>query len=148
MPTATLSIVFSRTPAEVNALFGDLEKTPLWNTMVLEAKQTKGDVPAVGAEFLYKTVFLGKQIEIPYVATEYEQDKKLVIKTATPFPQEYMWTFESIPEGTRLTFTMTVEPGGYYKLATPLIEAMALRAWKTSLENLKGLLEAPVATTV
>ena len=60
-----------------------------------------------------------------------------------PVPdQDWTYTFEEMPAGTRLTRAVEGEPGGFFKLAEPLIERALKRQVRTDLETLKDLLEA------
>ncbi len=56
--------------------------------------------------------------------------------------QQWTYTFEEVPGGTRLTRAVEGEPGGFFKLADPLIERALKRQVKADLETLKDLLEA------
>ncbi len=44
--------------------------------------------------------------------------------------------------GTRATFAVEVEPGGFFKLAEPLVVSIAKRQFETDLAHLKDLMEA------
>jgi hypothetical protein len=44
--------------------------------------------------------------------------------------------------GTRIDSTFEVEPGGFFKLADPLVTRMAKRQFESDLANLKDLMEA------
>ena len=61
-----------------------------------------------------------------------------------PIPdQEWTYTFEEVSEGaTRLTRAVEGEPGGFFKLADPLIERALKRLVRADLETLNDLLEA------
>ena len=60
-----------------------------------------------------------------------------------PIPdQDWTYTFEEVLVGTRLTRAVEGEPGGFFKLADPLIERALKRQVRTDLETLKDLLEA------
>ena len=41
-----------------------------------------------------------------------------------------------------MTGTLEAEPGGFFKLAEPLVIAMAKRSFQGDLDNLKDLMEA------
>ena len=49
---------------------------------------------------------------------------------------------EPIEGGTRVTETYQAEPGGFFKLAEPLMVRMGKRQFQSDLDNLKDLMEA------
>jgi hypothetical protein len=49
---------------------------------------------------------------------------------------------ERAGSGTRATFAVEVEPGGFFKLAEPLVMSIAKRQFETDLAHLKELMEA------
>ena len=51
-------------------------------------------------------------------------------------------TFEPMDGGTRVNTTIEGEPGGFFKLAEPLIVSMSKRQFQSDLDNLKDLMEA------
>jgi hypothetical protein len=64
-----------------------------------------------------------------------------------PFEQEYTYTFEETANGsgTRLTQVAQGEPGGFFRLAGPLLEMAGRRQFRADLRTLKDLLEAQQA---
>jgi len=51
-------------------------------------------------------------------------------------------TFERAEGGTRVTGTLVGEPGGFFKLAEPLLVSMVKRQFDADLANLKDLMES------
>lgn len=87
----------------------------------------------------------GRRFETPYERTTYEPDRLFKERAAGgPIPdQEWTYTFEEVPGGaTRLTRAVEGEPGGFFKLADPLIERALKRQVRIDLETIKDLLEA------
>ena len=66
----------------------------------------------------------------------------MVIKFTKPFPTTSIVTFESVAGGTRVSQTIESEPGGFFKLAEPLVVTMAKRHVQGDLDNLRDLMEA------
>jgi hypothetical protein len=58
------------------------------------------------------------------------------------FPIHGTYTFGEVDEGTAVTFALQGEPGGFFKLAEPLLARMLQRQWDTNLANLKDVLES------
>ena len=86
--------------------------------------------------------FLGRRIEIASELTDYEEDRVLGFKSISgPIPVTGSYSFEPDGEGTKVTFTLQGEPGGFFKLAEPIVARSTQRQWETNLANLKDLLE-------
>jgi hypothetical protein len=51
-------------------------------------------------------------------------------------------TFESVAGGTRVDLILEGEPGGFFKLAEPVLVNLAKRQFDAALANLKDLMEA------
>ena len=64
-----------------------------------------------------------------------------------PFPLEARYSLAPAENGTRLTLVVEGEPGGFFKLAEPLVVSMAKRSYEADLNNLKEMLEAQAVQT-
>ena len=62
--------------------------------------------------------------------------------TSGPIPVAGSYTLEPVGDGTRVIFALEGEPGGFFKVAEPIVRRITLRQWETNLANLKDLLEA------
>ena len=86
---------------------------------------------------------MGRRMETSYEITEYEENKLIGFKTTSgPIPMEGSYSVESIEAGTKLSFKISGEPGGLFKLAEPLVARTAKRQIETDFNNLKDLLES------
>jgi hypothetical protein len=52
------------------------------------------------------------------------------------------FTFEPVAGGTRITHMIEGDPGGFFKLAGPIVARLMQRQWDTNFDVLKELLEA------
>src|SRR5262249_24597308 len=96
----------------------------------------------VGTTFRTVVMFLGRRIEGEVEITEYEPNRSFAEKTRSgPFPLESRVRFERVEGGTRVTDTHVAEPGGFFKLAEPLLVKMIKRSFEADLANLKELME-------
>ena len=86
--------------------------------------------------------FLGRRIDSDTVYTEFEPNRKLTFEATTPFPMTIAFTFESVPGETRVHQVVDAEPGGFFKLAGPLLVAAAKRQFQNDLDNFRDLMEA------
>ena len=112
-----------------------------WQSGLLEARVTN-DVVGVGKTWVDVVQVLGQRIEIASELTEFEPLRTVGFKsTSGPIPLEGRYAFELDGAGTKVTFTMQGEAGGFFKLAEPIVAWSTQRQWETNLANLKDLLE-------
>jgi uncharacterized protein YndB with AHSA1/START domain len=130
-----------RPPAEVFAYLTDPANLPEWQASAIEAS---ADGPiAVGTHISEVRKFLGRRMESTLEVTEYEPGAKFSLKTLSgPVPFEVRHTLRADDGGTSLTLVGEGEPGGFFKLAEPLVARQAERQFKGDFETLKELLEA------
>jgi uncharacterized membrane protein len=138
------SVEINRPPVEVFSYVANLENLPEWSNLVLEVrKDTEGHLKE-GDRFTTVAKFLGRRFETPFEVSTHEppgrhSDRSL----GGPFEQEYTYTFEETEAGgTRFTQVAEGEPGGFFRLAGPLLEMAGRRQFRADLQSLKDLLEA------
>lgn len=143
MATIEIQLVINRPVEDVFAFVSNSENLPRWRTTALEVKKTSNGPLGLGGTFRGRFTFLGRQFDGNIVITGYEQNRTYVSKMAEgPFPLETGYTLEPVENGTHVTFVVEGAPGGFFKLAEPLVVSMAKRAYETDLQNLKEMLEA------
>ncbi len=136
------SIVINRPVDEVFAVLSNIENNPKWSSGFLEAKKTSQGPIGVGTTWRAVQKALGQRIETEAEVTEYEPNRKCTQRGKSPFPVKVQMTFESVEGGTRVNLRLEGEPGGFFKLAQPLVANMAKRNIEGDLANLKDLMEA------
>ena len=118
------------------------ENVPLWSAVPLEARKTSEGPVGVGATASFVNTFLGQRIRADFEVTEFEPNLRFCSRTTSaPFPVHNTMTFERIGAGTRMTQRIEAEPGGFFRVAEPILRLVGERELKKSLINLKGLLE-------
>ncbi len=143
MAQMEISTTIKRPVEDVWAVISNVENNPKWSSAALEAKQTSPGPIGVGTTARFVGKFLGRRIESDSVVTEFEANRKYSFESKSgPFPIKGSNTVEQIEGGTRVTATFDVEPGGFFKLAEPLVMSMAKRQLQGDLDNLKDLMEA------
>lgn len=143
MARVEISSMIKRPVEDVFAVLSNVENNPKWSSAALEAKQTSPGPIGVGTTARFVGKFLGRRIESDSVITEFEANRKFSFESKSgPFPIKGSNTVEQIEGGTRVTATFDVEPGGFFKLAEPLVISMAKRQLQGDLDNLKDLMEA------
>jgi len=137
------SIMINRPVEEVFAVLSNVENNPKWSSAFLEVMKTSEGPIGVGTTWRGVGKFLSQRIETEIEVTEYEPDRKSTQKSKSrPFPTEVRWTFELVEGGTRVNVRLDAEPGGFFKVAEPLVAKMAKRNSEGDLANLKDLMEA------
>jgi hypothetical protein len=62
-----------------------------------------------------------------------------------PVPFSVTQVLEPRDDGTRLSFVGEGEPGGFFKLAEPVVARVAERQFKNDFETMKDILESSAA---
>lgn len=138
------SVVIDRPIEEVFAFVIDAEKWPQWMTELVESKKISEGPMGVGTTWSAVIHLLGRRIESTLEVIEYEPNRKYSFKhTSGPIPIEKdEFTFDSVAGGTKVTHAVEAEPGGFFRLAEPLIARMTQRQFEANFGNLKDLLDA------
>ena len=142
MAKVETSIVVNRPAGEVFQFISVNENALQWQSGLLEARVTS-DVLGVGRAWIDVVQFLGRRIEVLFQLTDQQADRKIGFQsTGGPIPMQGSYAFEQSGTGTQVTFLLTGEPGGFFKLAEPVLMQILQRQWQTNLANLKDVLEA------
>ena len=140
------SVTINRPLEEVFRFMTNHQNALQWQSGLLEARVTN-DVVGVGKTWVDVVQVLGRRIEIASELTEFEPLRVVGFKsTSGPIPLEGRYAFEPDGAGTKVTFTLQGEAGGFFKLAEPIVARSTQRQWETNLANLKDLLEQRAAT--
>jgi carbon monoxide dehydrogenase subunit G len=140
------TVVAERPPDEVFAFLTDLSRVPEWQSGAVEVWESEGEV-AVGATYVEVLKFLGRRIEATIQVTEYDPGRRFSIKTLSgPIPFRVQHTLEPAGgDGTKLSVILEGEPGGFFKLAEPLVMRNAQRQVENDFATLKRMVEARAA---
>ena len=139
------SVEIDRPVEEVFAYAADPEHFPEWSGIIIEVHKEEPQGPiAQGDRFTTVSKFLGRRFETPFAVTARESNRLHSHRsTGGPLPQEYTSTFEETAGGgTRMTQVVEGEPGGFFRLAGPLLERAVKRQFRADLGTLKDFLEA------
>ena len=145
MTKVETSIVIQRPIEEVFAFLSNRENNPKWVSELTEVSKTSDEAVGVGTRWREIRKFLNHRLEYEYEYVEYEPNRKITTRSKSgPFPLEFQSRFENVEGGTRIQSTIQGEPGGFFKLAEPLLMSIVKRQLETALANLKDLMEAQV----
>ena len=136
-------IDIDRPVEEVAAYASDPTNAPRWYVNIESAEWRTGPPVQVGSVVAFSARFLGRRLAYDYEVVEHLPGERLVMRTADgPFPMEttYTWAHTS-SGGTRMTLRNRGEPGGFSRVAAPLMAPAMRRANRNDLTTLKAILE-------
>ena len=135
------SVEIDRPPDEVFAYATDPGHVQDWQSSALEAS-VDGQLQA-GATGREVRKFLGRKMESTIRIEEYEPPRRFALQvTSGPVPFHVLQTVEPAGEGSRVHVVMEGEPGGFFKLAEPLVERAVRRELEGNFATLKDILES------
>ena len=138
-----VSTTIKRPIEEVFAVLSDASNRLKWASGEVEAPKKTSDGPiGVGTTWHGVGRLFGRQFDTDLEYTEFEANRKIALTAKSPFPTMITITLEPVAGGTRVNQTVEAEPGGFFKLAEPLLVTMAKRQFQSDLDNLKDLMEA------
>jgi len=86
---------------------------------------------------------MGRRMESTIRIEEYEPPRSFVLQvTSGPVPFHVQQTVEPAGEGSRISVVIEGEPGGFFKLAEPLVERGVRRELEGNFATLKDILES------
>ncbi len=143
MTTLQASILINQPIEKIFNFVTDVDNAAKWQSGIIEARATSNGPVGVGTTYQYIVQVMGRKIETEGQVTAYEPHSRYAWKsTKGPFPLSGGTTFEDSPEGVRVTDTVEVEPGGFFKLAESVIAKQQQSQMEKDLATLKQVLEA------
>ena len=144
MARAEHSIVIERPPDEVFAYLSDPSKLPEWQASAIDARQETPEPMSIGTRVRETRKFLGRRMESVVEVTAYEPGRELSLKVVSgPLPFHVRQMLERVELGTKIDVVIEGEPGGFFKLAEPLVVRAVERELANNLATLKDVLEEP-----
>jgi len=138
-----VAITIKRPIEDVFAVLSDFSNGSKWASSASEpAKKTSDGPIGVGSTWHEIGKVAGRRIETDFVFTEFEANRRFAYSMTKPFPMTSTVTFEQVAGGTRVNETVEGEPGGFFKIAEPLVVLVSKRQFQNDLENLRDLMEA------
>jgi uncharacterized membrane protein len=137
------SITINRNLEEVFTTVADFNSHAAWRTGLIAASLTSEGPVQAGSTYKYNMKVMGKEIETTGQIEAYQPPAHYGWKaTSGPFPMSGDVKCEPTSGGgTRVTETVEVDPGGFFKLAEPLLVKQQQSQMQKDLQQLKALLE-------
>ena len=121
----------------------DEANDPLWQTTLTDVRRLTEGPMAVGTRVSESRRFLGRTIETVWEMTECKAPHRSSIASVkAPFAWQGTYALEETGEGTRFTIRLQGSPGGFFRIAEPLLERFVRREMAGNLGNLNDVLEA------
>jgi hypothetical protein len=158
MPNHEASVVIKRSVEEVFAFVENPKNELIWRhsrveadvETVVDAKDDPDDglggEIGLGATGREVSKSLGNKFESTWEITEYEQNKKVVYRSASgPGKYESVWTYESVDGGTNVTVATEwelIDRENIGRMSDRVLEKTYRKSVDGDLQTLKRLLEA------
>lgn len=135
--------MIKRAVEDVFAFITNIEAQTQWQAATLEnRKLTEGPV-RVGTRMQHHGKFMRVRIETIAEVIELEPYSRYRYKSIQGFlPVDMLYALEPLKGGTKLNLTAGGAPGGFFRLAEPLVAVASRRLISADLRRLKGVLEA------
>ncbi len=118
------------------------EKTPEWQESVTEAMVVSDGPIGLDTKVKVSRRFIGQSITLILETTEFVPNERFSFKTESgPVPLEGTVQLELTDLGTKVTFTVSGDPGGVFSLAGPFIKQVVRNETVANAQRLKGILE-------
>jgi uncharacterized protein YndB with AHSA1/START domain len=138
-------VTIARPPADVFAYLTNMEKIPEWQATAVEGR-LESERLEEGARAVEVRKFLGRPMESTLRVTAFEPDRHFAAEVVSgPVSFRVDHRLEPDDGGTRVSFTIEGEPGGFFRFAEPVIERQVRRQVTDDFTTLKLRLETGAA---
>lgn len=133
----------NRPVEEVFALVDDLARMPEWIHILSESVPSESPT-RVGTRVTNRVHLLRRDFDNTLEVVERVPNRRMVLKTDTPFAVTATYLLEPGDGGTTFTTLLEAQPNasGFFKLSEPILSRVATRRFKGHLRRLKKQLEA------
>lgn len=137
-----VTVQIATTPERVFATLTDIASHTDWARGPQEVRNLSENPAQMGTTFQQVGKLVGKTVVAECRVNLYDKNRRLGYSGNKPFPFQVAWELEPISGGTRLTMTGRFEPGGFFKVAAPILNNSLESQMKSDLLTLKAILEA------
>ncbi len=139
----TSRIRVKRPAEEVFAYVADVNRHAEWSNAVQESRLDGFGPVAKGSRYRQTIKFLGRTIEGSGEISDYEPNRRVEFRSLSG-PMSFKWdvVVEGSGNDTTLVSHGEAEPGGLFKLASPMLQGALRRQAENDFRTLKHLLES------
>jgi uncharacterized membrane protein len=142
MAHVEMSVVVNRPIEEVFAKATDFNNQAHWTSGLIEAVLTSPGALRAGATYRYTSTMIGQRMDTQGTVITYDAPRDYAWRaTSGPFPMSGGIKCETVEGGTRVTLYVDAEPGGFFKLAEPLLMSSTKKQFEGDLQKMKTWME-------
>lgn len=140
----TASIQVDRPASEVFEYLADMANNPEWQTGMQSCTWTSEPPLRLGSTYDQEASFLGKKITSSFEVVEFEEGRKIRIRTTSgTMPIDVTRLVSEASPGTSTVKAIVKgDPKGVFRLAMPLMRFLVGASVRKDYERLKALLES------
>ena len=141
MPSITRTFATTASPEAAHAYLADFRNAAEWDPGTRTCERTGGD-GGVGTTYRNVSSFLGRTVELTYVATEVDAPRRAHLHGTGPsFEGDDIFEVTPATGGSQVVYTARMEFSGLSRLAAPFVQAyLPLLASKT-IDQLRACLD-------
>jgi uncharacterized protein YndB with AHSA1/START domain len=136
------SVTINRPPADVFDALIDVAHQPDWSKGAGKIQNLSENPAKLGTTWTQISKFVGRELEAHQKVTDLEANRRFGSAVDKPIPFQQTFVLEPAANGTKLTFTVEGEPGGFFGVAAPLLRKNIKDTMTSDLGALKAKLEA------
>ena len=137
-----LGVLIDKPVKDVFAFITNPKNMAKWNSAIVSLEQITPDPVGMGTKFKSVGEMMGQRIEGEMQVIAFEPDSKYGFQmNAGPVQVNVTLTFKTVGTGTKLSLNAQGNPGGFFKLAEPVMAGRVKSMMEGNLERLKSVLE-------
>lgn len=137
-----VSVMIACPPERVFNALTDVGSHIEWARGPEEIRALSENPARLGTTWQQVSKILGKTLVAECRVNVYEENRALGFTGDKPFPFQFVWELEPVAGGTSLTMSSQAEPGGFFRIAGPVLSSALDNRMKSDLLSLKTRLEA------
>ena len=129
---------------DVFAFFADASNNPKWQKGQVSCQWVTPPPVEVGSVYQQEARFLGRRVLTRFEVVEHVPGRVIAINSVeSSFPIRVRRTVEALgPSRSRVTTDIKGEPGGFFRIAGPMLGWLAQRSVDADYDRLKRLLDS------
>ena len=137
-----VSVEIEAAPERVFAALADVAAHTDWARGPEEIRNLSENPARLGTNWQQVGKLMGRTMVAECRVDAYEENRRFGFSGDKPFPFQISWELEPAAGGTQLTMSGQIEPDGFFKIATPVLNGTLESQMKADLLTLKANLEA------
>ena len=129
-------------PEREFAALTDVAAQTDWARAPEEIRSVSENPAQIGTTFEQVGKIVGRRLVAECQVNLYEENRRFGFNGDKPFPFQVVWDLEPGSNGTQVTMSGQFEPGGFFKIATPVLNSSLQSQMQADMLSLKAILEA------